>query len=141
VKGEAVSKYDEIRARLKHGDVKIICLCGSTRFMDAFQKAVYDFTNEGAIVLSVGQSKYFSADHGGEAIGDDCAAMLDELHLRKIDLASRVHVLNVNGYVGPSTSAEVKYAIAHAKRITWLETDRIPPWVEKIDGDYYETKE
>jgi len=32
----------------------IVCLCGSTRFYDAFQQANYDETMAGRIVLSVG---------------------------------------------------------------------------------------
>jgi hypothetical protein len=44
----------------------IVCLCGSTRFMDAFFEAGWKFTLMGHIVLSVGVCKH-AADHGGEA--------------------------------------------------------------------------
>jgi hypothetical protein len=46
---------------------------------------------------------------------------LDELHKRKIDLADRVLVLNVGGYIGESTRSEIAYADAHGKPIDWLE--------------------
>lgn len=113
--------YKAIRARLAGDDVRIICLCGSTRFMEYFQEAAWQFTLDGCIVLSVGVSKHLPADHGGESIGEDCAAMLDELHRRKIDLAHEVFVLNVDGYIGPSTRAEIEYATALHKPVRYLE--------------------
>jgi hypothetical protein len=46
---------------------------------------------------------------------------LDELHLRKIDLADEIFVLNVDGYVGESTRREIEYAKQQGKQIRWLE--------------------
>lgn len=34
-------------------------------------------------------------------------------------MADRVHVVNPNGYIGPSTAFEVAYAEAAGKRITY----------------------
>jgi nucleoside 2-deoxyribosyltransferase len=58
-------------------------------------------------------------DHFGEATGtkEQC----DELHLRKIDLADEVLVLNVDGYIGESTRNEINYAIRQGKPIHYLE--------------------
>jgi hypothetical protein len=52
--------------------------------------------------------------------------MLDELHLRKIDLADEVMILNVGGYIGESTNKELEYARKHNKSIKFLETTNIP---------------
>ncbi|WP_460734544.1 hypothetical protein [Nocardioides ginkgobilobae] len=41
--------------------------------------------------------------------------VLDELHLRKIDLADRVLVVDPGGYVGGSTAREIAYARAAGK--------------------------
>ncbi len=98
----------------------IVCLCGSTRFMDAFFRAGWQFTLDGEIVLSVGVCKH-ADHHGAEALGQDVADRLDELHLRKIDLADHVHILNVGGYIGESTRKELDYAIATGKPVTFLE--------------------
>ncbi len=103
----------------------IVCLCGSTRFMDAFHEAGWQLTLDGYIVLTVGVCKH-AADHGGEALGQDVADRLDELHLRKIDLAEWVFVLNVDGYVGESTRKEILYAHSQNKRVSYLEPDKIP---------------
>ena len=102
---------------------KIICLCGSTRFMEAFFEAGWDFTLQGYIVLSVGVCKH-AEHHGAEALGQDVADRLDELHLRKIDLADEVFVLNVGGYIGSSTRKEIDYAKGLNKPIRYLEDKR-----------------
>ena len=99
----------------------IVCLCGSTRFMEAFFEAGWKFTLEGKIVLSVGVCKH-AKHHGAEALGPGVAAKLDELHLRKIDLSDSVFVLNVGGYIGESTANEIAYAEQHNKPIGYLES-------------------
>lgn len=101
---------------------QIVCLCGSTRFMDAFHAAGWQLTLDGCIVLSVGVCKH-AEDHGGEALGQDVADRLDELHLRKIDLADQVMILNVGGYIGESTRRELEYARRHGKHIRFLESE------------------
>lgn len=103
---------------------RIVCLCGSTRFYDAFQEANYARTMAGEIVLSVGFYPHAKAEHGhGEGVGHDSAekAVLDELHKRKIDLADYVLVLNVGGYIGESTRSEIEYAEALGKPVEYLE--------------------
>lgn len=99
---------------------EIVCLCGSTRFWQTFHDVGWEATLLGKIVLSVGVCKH-AEDHGGEALGQDVADMLDELHLRKIDLADSVIVLNVGGYIGESTAKEIAYAESKGKPITYLE--------------------
>lgn len=42
--------------------------------------------------------------------------MLNMLHLRKIDLADRVLVVNPGGYIGKSMGKEIAYARATASR-------------------------
>lgn len=72
-------------------------------------------TDAGKIVLSVGR---FQPVHGWDA---EKKAKLDELHLRKIDLADEVLILNVGGYIGQSTSRELEYAKSKGKIIRFLE--------------------
>lgn len=118
---------DKLREKIALTDdfPKIVCLCGSTRFMDAFFNAGWEFTLRGYIVLSIGVCKH-AEHHGAEALGQDVAEKLDELHLRKIDLADEVHILNVDGYIGESTRKELKYAQQHGKEITYLESPALP---------------
>ena len=46
---------------------------------------------------------------------------LDALHLRKIDLADRVLVVNPGGYVGESTAREIAYARATGKPVSFTD--------------------
>ncbi len=110
----------------------IVCLCGSTRFMDAFNEAGWQKTLDGEIVLSVGVSKHLPTDHGGEYLGEDVVEALDELHKRKIDLSDYVLVLNVGGYIGDSTRSEIEYAQAQGKRVDYLE----PPALNDTDATW-----
>ena len=105
---------------LADGFPEIVCLCGSTRFMDTFHSAGWQLTLDGYIVLTVGVCKH-AEDHGGEALGQDVADKLDELHKRKIDLADWVMILNVGGYIGESTRAELEYAESQSKPVVYLE--------------------
>lgn len=102
---------------------KIVCLCGSTRFYDEFQKANYEETMAGHIVLSVGFYPHNQTRAHGEDVG--CTAeqkeALDQLHFRKIDLCDEVFVLNVGGYVGFSTGREIDYAKNAGKPVRYLE--------------------
>lgn len=94
----------------------VVCLCGSTRFKDAFIEAMKEETLKGKIVLSVGLFGHLE----GLDMSGPVKKMLDELHLRKIDLADEILVLNIGGYVGESTRNEINYAIDHDKRIRFL---------------------
>lgn len=99
---------------------QIVCLCGSTRFGEAFKKAMLSETLAGKIVLSVG-----CHDASDQQLGigqdSDVKQKLDELHLRKIDMCDEVLVLNVGGYVGKSVASEVNYAHMKAKPVYYLE--------------------
>jgi hypothetical protein len=99
----------------------VVCLCGSTRFSEAFREANLKETLAGSIVLSIGCDT--RSDQGlGLTVADK--EKLDDLHLRKIDLASEVLILNVGGYIGNSTRRELDYATAQGKRVRYLEPQR-----------------
>lgn len=104
---------------------EIVCLCGSTRFMEAFHAAGWALTLQGKIVLTVGVCKH-AEHHGGEALGQDVVAKLDELHFRKIDISDWVFILNVVGYIGDSTANEIEYAENAGKPVYYLETGHTP---------------
>ena len=108
---------------------RIVCLCGSTRFGAAFREADFKETLAGRIVLTIGCNTHSDADLFDclpDAEMDDLGNRLDELHLRKIDLADEILVINVSDYVGESTAREIEYAHATGKRIRWLEPHIAP---------------
>ena len=100
------------------GRYKVITLCGSTRFMDAFMEAQKRLTLEGNIVISVG---LFGHSGDDEVWIEGTKEMLDDMHKRKIDMADEVLIINVGGYVGSSTRSEIEYAKAHGKPVHYLE--------------------
>ena len=100
------------------GKYKVITLCGSTRFKDAFLEIQKRLTLEGNIVISVG---LFGHSGDTEVWTEGTKEMLDDMHLRKIDMADEVFVINVGGYIGLSTKAEIKYAMAAGKPVRYLE--------------------
>jgi hypothetical protein len=57
-------------------------------------------------------------------ITDDQRTALGELHLRRIDLADRVEVVNRGEHFGESTLREIAYAEAAGKPITFVGVAR-----------------
>ena len=102
-------------------EFKVITLCGSTRFKDAFLEAQMRLTLEGNIVVSVG---LFGHSGDEEVWKPGIKDMLDRMHLSKIDMADEVFVINVDGYIGESTKREIAYALAHGKPVMYLERPR-----------------
>lgn len=100
------------------GKYKVITLCGSTRFKDEFLATQKRLTLEGNIVISVG---LFGHSGDNEVWTEGTKAMLDEMHLRKIDMADEIFVINIGGYIGESTRREIAYATKTGKVIKYLE--------------------
>lgn len=106
----------EVEGTGHHERPLVVCLCGSTRFMEAFHAANARETLAGNIVLSV------VCNAKTEHMTDATKGALDELHKRKIDLADEILVLNVGGYIGESTRSEIAYTRKLCKNIRYLET-------------------
>ena len=100
------------------GKYKVITLCGSTRFRDAFLEAQKRLTLEGNIVISVGLFVHAGDE---EVWTPGTKEMLDDMHKRKIDMADEIYVINVGGYIGESTRSEIDYARATGKTVRYLE--------------------
>lgn len=102
----------------------IVCLCGSTRFSEQYQQANLQETLAGKIVLTIGcdirsDRELFEGKTQEELI--EIKQRLDNLHLRKIDLADEVLVLNIDSYLGESTARELEYARKLGKVIRFWE--------------------
>lgn len=109
--------------RLGEKPPTVVCLCGSTRFTAAYQEANLKETLAGNIVLTVGCDLHSDGDLFSSMSDEERDAVksrLDELHLRKIEMAHEILVLNVDGYIGDSTRSEIEYARRCGKRIRYL---------------------
>ncbi|WP_420595883.1 hypothetical protein [Deinococcus sp.] len=109
------------------GRPTIVCLCGSVRFLEAFDAASLVETLAGRIVLSLGSHRQRDEDALVHLTASEKKATLErltELHRHKIVLADEILVINVGGYTGESTRAEIAYARAQGKRVRWLEGNK-----------------
>ncbi len=102
----------------------VVTICGSSRFRDALERALFDEEMAGRIALSIGFFGHLTPNF--DMTGTK-KAELDELHLRKIDMSDEILVLNVGGYIGESTRKEIDYAIKAKKRIRYLEPPQSNP--------------
>jgi hypothetical protein len=98
------------------GRPEIVCICGSTRFVAEMRAANRDLTFAGVIVVAPGE-----AGESEGVVAPEQKAVLDDLHLRKIDLADRVLVVNPGGYVGDSTRREIAYAHATGTPVSYTD--------------------
>jgi len=108
---------------------KIVVLCGSSRFIDMFAVCAWLIErDEKAIALGLHLLPWW---YSAEAIPDHLAehegvaVQMDELHLRKIDLADEIFVVNCQQYIGDSTKREIEYAQRNGKPLRWLTHDTV----------------
>ena len=107
------------------GKYKVITLCGSTRFKEAFMEIQKRLTLEGNIVISVGLFGHSGDNEVWDGMDEGTLSktkeMLDDMHKRKIDMADEIFVINVGGYIVSSTRSEIEYAKATGKGVSYLE--------------------
>ncbi|MFB9278451.1 hypothetical protein [Cohnella cellulosilytica] len=102
--------------------MRIITLCGSTKFKAEFEQTNAFLTLQGNIVISLA----FFEQSEGFKISEEQTERLGELHFRKIDLSDEIFVIDVNGYIGSSTRREIEYAKERGKAIRYYSNDEIP---------------
>ena len=98
---------------------KVVTLCGCTRFKEQFMETQKRLTLDGCIVISVG---LFGHSGDDDVWKPGVKEMLDDMHLRKIDMADEIFVINVGGYIGESTKREIAYAEQKGKKVNYLES-------------------
>jgi len=99
----------------------IVCLCGSTKFKEAYEKVTMEESLKDNIVLSVG----CFTNNDKIDLNDTEKQRFDDLHKKKIDMADEIIILNVKGYIGESTKSDILYAKESGKLIRYLED---PDW-------------
>ena len=92
---------------------KIVCLCGSLRFSREFATERTRLTLDLAIVLAPETTQ-------APVLDPLLVRALGELHLRRIDLADEVRIVNPGGYIGAATRREIAYANALGKPVTYF---------------------
>jgi len=115
---------------------KIIVLCGSTRYVDIFAVTAWILErDEGAIVMGL---HLLPGWYSSEEIPDHLAEHegvkehFDNLHMRKIDLADEIFIINKDDYIGNSTKREIEYAQSKNIPLRWYTHDYIGKIVNNI---------
>jgi hypothetical protein len=95
--------------------MKVITLCGSTKFKKEFEALNQYLTFSGNIVLSVG---VFGHADKIELTEED-KEKLDNIHKQKINMSDEIIVIDKDNYIGESTKNEIEYASHHGKKVTF----------------------
>jgi len=98
-----------------------ICLCGSTRFKDRFNEINKELTLAGHVVYSCGFFGHAETDEDEPT--EEQKILLDLVHLIKILESDAVFVIDVNGYIGQSTSREILWAKLTGRDIYYDSAD------------------
>lgn len=120
----------------------VIAISGSTRFIEHMAVKAWEFEKAGYIALGchlLPQWYTDAKDHLAEVEG--VAARMDALHLVKIDMADRLYVVNVGGYIGEATRREIAHAEAVGKPVAYMEPPGGPPAITlDINGRDHEVR-
>jgi len=101
----------------------IITLTGSSRFKSAFDIANMHYTMAGHVVFSLSCFGHFDYPDGAKYLTGDAdienknKQILDEGHLKKIDMSDVLVVVNVGDYLGEGTIREIAYARSKGIRV------------------------
>ena len=99
--------------------MKIITLCGSLKFQKEMMIVAEKMALEGNCILT---PVYPTIDNLKRS--EEQLQKLKEEHFKRIELSDAILVINVNNYIGNSTSSEIKYAKELGKEIIYY-TDSI----------------
>lgn len=97
----------------------IITLSGSMRNWEDFITVATKLSTQGNIVLAP-----FKDPHEGN-LPEETKNMYDVIHRERIDMSDEMYVINTGGYIGKSTSNEIRYAIEKGKEVTFHETPNV----------------
>ncbi len=109
---------------------KVVCFSGSSRFIDMMAVLMWEEEKKGNISLGChllpewyGEFSKLGVMAHHQAEREGVAAVLDEVHLRKIDLCDELFVVDVHGYIGESTRREMEHAKSLGKKIRTLSSE------------------
>lgn len=104
---------------------QIVTLCGSTRFVEEFNRHRQRLTLLGIIVLSIEIVTTQMREEDPQHVNRPNKEMLDLLHFEKIKMSDCIFVINKGGYIGDSTRKEIEFAQSLGLPIEYME-DAVP---------------
>ena len=97
--------------------MKVVTLCGSMRLQNEMMEIAEKLAREGECVLTPVYMVMKDCE-----ISEEEVKRLKLEQFKRIELANEVFVVNVDGYVGESTMAEIEFAKRNGKRVRWMES-------------------
>ena len=99
--------------------MRVITICGSLKFQDEIMKVAKKMALDGNCILT---PTYLELEN--IQITEEQLTKLKEAHFKRIELSDAILVVNINNYIGNSTSLEIEYAKKLKKEIIYY-TDLI----------------
>ena len=115
---------------------KVIVLCGSSKFCQIMTVCAWLLErDEGAITMGLHllpewYSPNLPDSHLAEHEG--VADKITDLHMRKIDMADEIFVVNYKDYIGKHTKNQRAYAQEKGIPVRWFQNDDIGGKVKEI---------
>ena len=91
--------------------MRVITICGSLKFQDEIMKVAEKMALDGNCILT---STYPVLEN--IQITEEQLTELNESHFKRIELSDAILVVNINNYIGNSTTLEIEYAKKIEKR-------------------------
>lgn len=111
----------------------IVCLCGSTKFVEQYMIAYKEETLKGKIAIG---TMFFHHKDDFPIMTPSIENSLAELHCAKILIAHELLVIDVGGYIGESTQREINFGAFLEKRIRYW-SDEVREYTKE---DKYKTE-
>jgi len=108
-----------------------ITLCGSARFEAEFHKWNRQLTLGGNVVYTM--AVFPSTMNNKDWYTPKQKELLDLVHLAKIEESAAIFVLDVDGYIGESTSREIEWARVRGKIVYYLSEKEDCDWLTRGD--------
>lgn len=96
--------------------MEIITLCGSLKFQNEMMIVAEKLALKGQCILT----PVYPVLKNYEITMQEMQLLKNE-HLKRIDLADTILVMNIDNYIGSSTSQEIEYAKKNNKKILYYE--------------------
>ena len=97
--------------------MKVYTLCGSMRYAEQMKRIARSLEVKQKICVL---QPVYNEDKKNESF--DELENIFACHYKKIDLCDVLYVVNINGYIGEATKAEISYAKTNGKKIIYHET-------------------
>ena len=96
--------------------MKVVAICGSMKFADQMKEIAYELESEKGVCVI--QPTY------NEKKRKESIENLERIfagHVKKLELADAIYVVNINGYIGEQTKSDIAYAKKNKMEIIYHE--------------------